>query len=295
MKILLFGANGQVGIELRRSLAALGTVIATTRSGALADGTACEIADFDQPDALRALIERIRPDLVVNAAGYTAVDRAEDDAEAAYRANAYAPAAIARACAVHDIALVHYSTDYVFDGTSARPYREDDATAPLGVYGASKLAGESAIRSSGARHHILRTAWVYALHGHNFLRTMLRLGAERPHVRVVADQVGTPTPAWLLADTTAGMLRAQIAPGTYHVVASGQTTWHEFAEAIFEDAQGAGLLSHIPTVEAILTSEYPTRAHRPAWSVLDCSRLVSSLGTPLPTWRDALRTTLADR
>lgn len=293
MKILLFGANGQVGIELRRSLASIGTVIATTRSGALADGTPCEIADFDQPDALPSLIERIGPDIVVNAAGYTAVDRAEDDAEAAYRANAHAPAAIARACAGQDIALVHYSTDYVFDGTSARAYREDDATAPLGVYGASKLAGEEAIRSSGARHHILRTAWVYALHGHNFLRTMLRVGAERAHLRVVADQVGTPTPAWLLADTTAELLRAEVPPGTYHLAASGQTSWHAFAEAIFEEAQRTGLLSRIPTVEAIRTSEYLTRAHRPAWSVLDCNRLASALGTPLPAWRDALRTTLA--
>ena len=293
MKILLLGANGQVGIELHRRLAALGDVIATTRSGVLADGTPCESADFDQPDTLLGLIERSAPDLVVNAAAYTAVDRAEDDVEAAFRANAHAPAAIAQACAARDIGLVHYSTDYVFDGTGTQAYREDDATSPLGVYGASKLAGEDAIRASGVRHHILRTAWVYALHGQNFLRTMLRVGAERDHLRVVADQVGCPTPAWLIADTTAALLRAQIEPGTYHLVTSGQTSWHGFAEAIFEDAYRAGLLPRVPAVDAITTADYPTRAHRPACSVLDCSRLASALGTPLPAWRDALRTTLA--
>lgn len=293
MRILLFGANGQVGHELRRSLAGLGEVVPATRSGTLADGAACESADFDQPDALPGLITRIAPDAVVNAAAYTAVDRAEDDVASAFRANAEAPAAIAQACASRDIALVHYSTDYVFDGKGSRPYREDDATAPLGVYGASKLAGEDAIRASGARHHIVRTAWVYAMHGQNFLRTMLRVGAERDRLRVVADQIGCPTPAWLIADTTATMLRTGVAPGTYHLVAGGQVSWHGFAEAIFEEARSTGLVTSPPSIDAISTADYPTRAQRPAWSVLDCSRLETALAASLPSWREALVQTCA--
>ena len=295
MKILLLGASGQVGAELHRTLVALGEVVATTRSGSLGNGERCELADFDAPDTLTALIERVAPDIVVNAAGYTAVDRAEDEVEAAFRANAVGPAIIAGACAASGIALVHYSTDYVFDGTSTQPYREDDPTAPLGVYGASKLAGEEAIRASGARHYIVRTAWVYALHGQNFLQTMLRVGAERDRLRVVADQVGCPTPAWLIADTTTALLRAQVQPGTYHLVAGGQSSWHGFAEAIFAEAHAAGLLPRVPMVEAIATADYPTRARRPPWSVLDCARLVDVLDHPLPQWRDALRTTIAAR
>lgn len=293
MKVLLFGANGQVGHELRRSLAALGEVVPTTRSGTLAGAAMCEVADFDHPDSLTGLIERISPDLVVNAAAYTAVDRAEDDAAAAFRANAHAPAAIAAACASRGIGLVHYSTDYVFDGAADTPYREDHPTAPLGVYGASKLAGEEAIRASGVRHHILRTAWVYALHGQNFLRTMLRVGAERDSLRVVADQIGGPTPAWLIADTTTELLHAGAAPGTLHVVAAGATSWHGFAEAIFAEAVAVGLLPRAPRVEAIGTADYPTPARRPAWSVLDCSRVERAIGAPMPTWQDALRATLA--
>lgn len=192
MTILLLGANGQVGHELRRSLVALGDVVATTRSGTLPDGGACEVADFDQPDSLAALVERIAPIAVVNAAAYTAVDKAEDDEAAAFRTNAEAPGVLARACASRGIPFVHYSTDYVFDGRGTRPYREDDAVDPLGVYGASKRAGEDAVRAAGGVHLILRTAWVYGLHGHNFLRTMLRVGAEREELRVVADQIGTP-------------------------------------------------------------------------------------------------------
>src|SRR5690606_32831953 len=199
VRLLLLGANGQVGHALRRELAPLGEVVCTTRSGSLPDGGSCERADFDQPATLPALVERIAPDVVVNAAAYTAVDRAEEEAEAAFRANAEAPGALAGACARGGALLVHYSTDYVFAGNGTRPWREDDPTAPLGVYGASKLAGEEAVRGSGARHMVFRTAWVYGTHGHNFMRTMLRLGAERDELRVVADQVGTPTPAGLIA------------------------------------------------------------------------------------------------
>lgn len=289
MKILLFGGNGQVGTELRRSLAPLGTVVAATRDGRLVDGSPCEMADFDRPGTLPAVIERIAPDVVVNAAAYTAVDRAEDDAATAFRANAEAPGAIAQACAARGGLLVHFSTDYVFDGTATRAYREGDPTAPLGVYGASKLAGEQAIRSSGARHLILRTAWVYAAHGRNFLLTMLRLARERDELRVVADQVGSPTPAVLIADATARILaRFPQASGLWHLTASGRTSWHGFAEAIFRQARDRGLVENIPRVSPIATSDYPTSAARPAWSVLDNAAIQQEFGLDLPDWQAGL-------
>jgi dTDP-4-dehydrorhamnose reductase len=294
MRILLLGGNGQVGHELRRSLAPLGELVVTTRSGSLDDGTACERIDLTDLDAIVPLLERVRPDIVVNATAYTAVDRAEDDAEAAFRANAAGPGRLAEACAARGMSLVHYSTDYVFDGQGTRPYREDDPTAALGVYGASKLAGEDAIRNSGARHLILRTAWVYGLHGHNFLRTMLRMGAERDELRVVADQRGSPTPAWLIADVTAKVLKQGIATaGVRHLVAAGETSWHGFAEAIFDEAVVTGALARRPVVHPIATADYPTRARRPAYSVLDCRRLCDEFSISLPDWRSALSTTLA--
>lgn len=295
MTILLLGANGQLGQELRRALAPLGTIVATTRSGALPDGSACEVADFDQPASLTALLDRVRPALVVNAAAYTAVDRAEDDREAAFRANAEAPGVLAHWCAQAGVPLVHYSTDYVFDGQGTRPYREDDATAPLGVYGASKLAGEQAIRAAGGRHLIFRTAWVYASHSANFLRTMLRVGAERDVLRVVADQVGTPTPAALIADVTAQALQHDGAlSGTWHLTAKGETSWHGFAEAIFADAVATGVLPRAPNVEAITTAEYPTPAKRPAYSHLDVAKLEQDFGVVLPRWQDGLKRVIAD-
>ncbi|TWT18562.1 dTDP-4-dehydrorhamnose reductase [Luteimonas marina] len=289
MRILLPGANGQVGHELRRALAPLGEVVCTTRSGTLADGMRCETADFDDPSSLPALVERIAPDIVVNAAAYTAVDRAESERDAAFRANAQAPGELARACALRDALLVHYSTDYVFDGTATRPYREGDPMSPLGVYGASKLAGEEAIRSSGARHMIFRTAWVYAAHGSNFLRTMLRLAREREELRVVADQFGSPTPAPLIADVTAAILaQSPRVSGTWHLTATGETSWHGFASAIVDRAHGLGLLARRPAVTAITTDEYPTPARRPARSSLDCARLQQDFGVRLPDWRAAL-------
>ena len=292
MKLLVLGGNRQVGHELRRSLAPLGEVVVTTRSGDIADG-ACERIDLAELEAIEPLLDRVRPDAVVNATAYTAVDRAEDDVEAAFRANAEAPGQLARVCAVRGISLVHYSTDYVFDGSATRPYREGDPTSPLGVYGASKLAGEDAIRASGARHLILRTAWVYGLHGHNFLRTMLRVGAERDELRVVADQRGCPTPAWLIADVTATVLRNGIAnSGIRHLVAAGETTWHGFAEAIFEEATSRGLLVRRPNVTPITTLEYPTPARRPAYSVLDTGALRDDYDVRLPDWRLALSETL---
>jgi dTDP-4-dehydrorhamnose reductase len=294
MKVLLFGANGQVGHALRRSLAPVAEVVCTTRTGMLADGSACEAADFDRPAELPGLIARIAPDVVVNAAAYTAVDRAEEDRDAAFRANAEAPGAIAAACATRDIRLVHYSTDYVFDGTATRPYREDDPTAPLGVYGASKLAGEQEIQDSGAHHMIFRTAWVYAAHGNNFLKTMLRLARERDELRVVADQVGTPTPASLIADVTAVAVRRPPAhSGLWHLTAAGSTTWHGFAEAIFAGAVATGLLPKAPGVVPIRSCDYPTPARRPAYSCLDTSRLQHDLEIRLPDWDLVLADVLA--
>ncbi|MFT3669165.1 MAG: dTDP-4-dehydrorhamnose reductase [Pseudoxanthomonas sp.] len=294
MKILVLGGNGQVGHALRRSLAPLGDVVVTTRSGELPDGGRCEVADFDAPASLEELVERVAPDAIVNAAAYTAVDKAEDDADAAFRANAEAPGVLARSSAARGIPFVHYSTDYVFDGQGTRPYREDDPTAPLGVYGTSKLAGEDAIRSAGGRHLILRTAWVYGQHGHNFMKTMLRLGADRDELRVVADQVGTPTPAALIADVTAELLRLQDAPsGTFHLTPRGETSWHGFAEAIFEAAAARGLIARAPKVLPIATADYPTRARRPGYSRLDIERLEQALGHPLPEWRAGLQQVLS--
>jgi dTDP-4-dehydrorhamnose reductase len=289
LRILLLGANGQVGTELRRSLRPLGEVVAATRGGRLDDGSTCETVDFDRPQEPAALIERIAPDVVVNAAAYTAVDRAETEPGAAHRANAEAPAAIAAACAARHVLLVHYSTDYVFDGTATRAYREDDPTAPLGVYGASKLAGEVAIRDSGARHMIFRTAWVYAAHGRNFLLTMLRLAATRDELRVVADQVGSPTSAAHIADTTAAILAQGACPtGLWHLTCTGRASWHGFAEAIMAGAVERGLLDRAPRVLPIPTSDYPTPAARPAFSVLDNARLQRDFGLQGLDWRDAL-------
>lgn len=294
MKILLLGGNGQVGHELRRRLVTLGEVVVTTRTGTLADGGTCEALDLFELDTIAPLVARIAPDVVVNATAYTAVDRAEDEPQLAFRINAEAPQRIAEVCAARSTELVHYSTDYVFAGNGSRPYREDDTTAPLGVYGASKLAGERAIEAAGVHHLILRTAWVYATHGHNFLRTMLRLASERDELRVVADQRGSPTPAWLIADATATVLRqGLVESGVRHLVTDGATSWHGFAEAIMDGAVARGLIARKPRVVPITTAEFPTPARRPAYSVLDCSRLQREYGVALPTWREALTTTLA--
>ena len=289
MKILLLGGNGQVGFELLHRLAPLGEVVATTRNGMLPDGRACETADLSEPASLPGLVARIAPDLVVNAGAYTAVDRAEDEPELAMRVNGQAPGALAQACAEAGIPIVHFSTDYVFDGSGTRPCREDDATAPLGAYGASKWAGEEAVRASGAAHKIFRLCWVYGPRGGNFLLTMLRLAREREVLRVVADQVGTPTPSAWIADAVVRAL--QVAPGacgTWHVAATGQASWHQFATEIVSQAQVRGLIARAPRVEAIATAEFPTRARRPAWSVLDTTALSSDFGIRLPDWREGV-------
>ena len=298
MRILLLGAGGQVGFELMRALGPLGELRATTRDGLLPGGAPCLRADLADSDAtLIALLDHDAPDLIVNAAAYTAVDRAEDEAALAQRVNGAAVAALGRWAAPRGVPVIHYSTDYVFDGHGTRPWREDDATAPLGVYGVSKLAGEQALRASGAAHLILRTAWVYAARGHNFLRTMLRLAAERDVLRVVDDQIGAPTPARLIANATAAII-ARLAPrgafagdapwGLYHLSAGGHTSWHGFARAILPAARRAGLIDRVPEVQAIAGADYPARARRPAWSVLDCARVQDTFALRLPSWDTAL-------
>jgi len=297
MKILLLGANGQVGFELARSLAPLGELVCATRSGKLPGGAACVAADLGDANSLAAALDAAKADVVVNAAAYTAVDRAEDEPHVAARINAQALAEIGARAASRNALVVHYSTDYVFDGTGSRPYRENDATAPLGVYGRSKLDGENALRASGCDHLILRTAWVYAARGHNFLRTMLRLAREREELRVVGDQRGAPTPARLISAATAAALARLLARrtgereklvGTYHLSAAGQCTWFDFAGAIFARAQTAGLLERAPRLVPISTAEYPTPARRPAYSVLDGSRIRDTFGLHLPHWRSGL-------
>ncbi len=294
MKILLLGANGQVGHELRRALAPLGEVVAATRDGQLADGAPCVTADLADPASLARALDAARADVIVNAAAYTAVDRAEDEPGLAERINGAAVGEIGAWAAKHGARVVHFSTDYVFDGTSSRPYREDDTTAPLGVYGRTKLAGEQALQASGAPHLILRTSWVYAARGHNFLRTMLRLGADRDEVAVVDDQTGAPTPAHGLADATAMALRQwNTATGAqssrlFHLTAAGACTWCGFAKTIFDRARRRGLLEHDVRVRPITTAEYPTRARRPAYSVLDNSRVNAALAVQLPDWRIGL-------
>lgn len=294
MRILLTGANGQLGTELRRSLAPLGQLLPATRTGTLPDGSCCERVDLDQPATLPAIVARLRPDVVVNAAAYTAVDRAEAEPELAYRINAEAVGALARACGDTGARLIHYSTDYVFSGENDRPWREDDPTGPVNTYGASKLAGEEAIHASGCRHMIFRIAWIYAAHGHNFLRTMLRLAAERDVVQVVDDQHGTPTPAHWVADATARVLASgHQASGIWHLAPQGQTTWHGFAQCIFQAAREIGLPVRVPTVRAIPSSALPTGATRPRWSVLGSSRAEIELGIKLPAWQQGLAEVIA--
>lgn len=299
MRTLLLGANGQLGRTFLEhgGLAARGALIAASRDGVLTHGGHGEIADLSIPESLPALLDRVQPDVIVNAAAYTAVDRAEQEEVLATRVNGEAVGVIGHWAAVHDALVVHYSTDYVFDGRQSRPYAVDAPTAPLGAYGRSKLAGELALHDSGADHLIFRTAWVYAAHGQNFLRTMLRLGAERDELRVVADQHGAPTDTGLIVDASMAALdrwqeadaaqRKQL-DGVHHLVASGATTWHGFAGAIFAQAVDRGLLARAPRVLPIATADYPTPAQRPAWSLLDNRGFQQLFDLPLPDWREGL-------
>lgn len=303
MKILLLGANGQLGRTFlsHGGLAARGTVTGATRDGALVDGGTGVVADLSAPEMLTALLESEKPDVVINAAAYTAVDRAEQEETAAHRVNAEAVEVLAHWAKAHDALLIHYSTDYVFAGDATSPYREDATVAPAGAYGRSKLAGEASLVASGAPYFNFRTAWVYAPIGQNFLRTMLRLGGERDELRVVSDQVGSPTDTTLIVEGTLAALDRWLSAdpatrkalqGTYHLTASGQTSWHGFASAIFQQAARRGLLARAPKVHAISSSEYPTPAKRPAYSVLDNSRFIQTFGHALPDWQTGLNQTL---
>ncbi len=303
MNILLLGANGQVGHALREPLAALGRVTCATRSGLLDDGSACLAVDLADSRSLAQAFEASGARIIVNAAAYTAVDRAEDEPDLADRINHHALAEIGTWAARNEALVVHYSTDYVFDGQSDRPWHENDATAPLGVYGRSKLGGEQALRESGAKHLILRTAWVYAAQGNNFLRTMLRLGGERDELRVVDDQIGAPTPAQWIALTTANVLQRwwamdenarESACGIYHLTASLCCSWFDFAKAIMDRAQHAGLLVKAPRITPIASADYPTRAKRPSFSVLDNTKLALVFGQQLQPWQAGLHEVIGE-
>ena len=300
MKTLLLGANGQLGRTFldHGGLATRGELIAASRDGVLAHGGRGEIADLSMPESLGALLDRIQPDVIVNTAAYTAVDRAEQDEELATRVNGEAVGTIGNWAAAHGALVIHYSTDYVFDGHQSQPYPVDAATGPLGAYGRSKLAGEQTLHASGAAHLTFRTAWVYAAHGQNFLRTMLRLGAERGELRVVADQHGAPTDTTLIVTASLAALdrwqhadtaQRRLLSGTHHLVASGATTWHGFASAIFEQAALMGMLARQPQVIPIGSAEFPTPAVRPAWSLLDNSGFQRHFDFSLPDWQQGLR------
>jgi len=295
MKILLLGADGQVGFELHRAFAPLGEINACTYSGLLPGGTSCTKIDFEKAGDLSRLVQQNKPDLVLNAVAHTQVDRAEDEPALSQRVNADAVAELAQACKAQNSKLVHYSTDYVFSGTLLRPIREDDPTAPASVYGKTKLAGEMAIREAGCSHFIFRTAWLYAARGQNFLRTALKLAKERDELRIVNDQIGSPTPArWLAVATALAVSKNFDANGTWHVAAEGECSWHQFAQTIYQEALAAGILEKAPRLVGIPSSEYPTKAKRPTYSRLDCSRFTVDFGMQLPNWRLGLNQVLAE-
>lgn len=291
-KILLIAPNGQVGWELNRCLQPLGRVVSTGRQGA-------ELAlDLTQPDAIRAVVQRVRPQIIVNAGAYTAVDKAEEEIELAQQLNAVAPGVLAEEAKSCDAWLLHYSTDYVFDGSYTRPYCETDPVNPIGVYGATKLAGEQAIQATAVQHLILRTAWVYGTRGKNFMLTMQRLAQERDELRVVADQIGAPTASRMIAQGTAQIITQLLAPhnnttaelsGIYHLTCAGQCSWYDFACAIVNRGE------KVPKMTAITTADYPTPAKRPAYSVLNNSKLAECFGVQLPNWRIALNLCLQDQ
>ncbi len=276
MKILLTGRNGQVGWELERSLKELGVVVAFDRTG----------LDLADPDQIISAVRSVRPDVLVNAAAYTAVDRAESEPDAAHAINAFAPGLLSEEAKKLGALLVHYSTDYVFDGKKRGAYSEKDEPNPLNIYGHSKWAGERAIQAAGGRHLILRTSWVYAPRGKNFLLTILRLAMERKELRVVDDQIGAPTTGAIIAQTTVRILTNADSDGLYHLSASGRTSWHGFAEAIL---RGAGF--SIP-VTPIPTSQYPTPARRPTNSLLDNTLLERRFNIRLPVWEEGLAASL---
>ncbi|WP_374265762.1 dTDP-4-dehydrorhamnose reductase [Zoogloea sp.] len=295
MKILLLGKNGQVGWELQRSLAPLGELIALDHDGA--PGLS---GDFAHPESLAATVRAVAPDLIVNAAAHTAVDKAESEPGLARAINALAPGVLAREAAALGALLVHYSTDYVFDGRGTAPWVEDAPTGPLSVYGVTKLEGEEAIRASGCRHLIFRTSWVYAARGGNFAKTMLKLAAERDVLTIIDDQHGAPTGAELLADVTAHAARMTLAnpdlAGTYHLAAGGETTWHGYARHVIEFARAKGQPIKVApdAVRPVPTSAFPTPATRPANSRLDTRKLQQAFGLVLPDWRRGVERMLTE-
>ena len=286
MKLLVTGSRGQVGWELARSLQPLGEVIALDR----------QRADLGDPAALRAIVEEIRPQVIVNAAAYTAVDKAEQDQATAQTINAQAPSILAEQAARNGALLVHYSTDYVFDGSKSQPYSEDDAPNPVNVYGHTKLEGERAIAAQGADWLVLRTSWVYSARGGNFPRTMLRLAQERDKLSVVNDQVGAPTSSRFIADATAQIVfralaerkAGQFTSGVFHLTSAGETSWHGLAEAVIGGARARGAPIRIQQIAGIPGSQYPTPARRPMNSRLDLARVQSRFGVTPPDWRTGI-------
>ncbi|MDP3521122.1 MAG: dTDP-4-dehydrorhamnose reductase [Hydrogenophaga sp.] len=288
MKVLLLGKNGQVGWELQRSLSVVGELVALDRH------STDHCGDLAQLEALRDTVRAVRPKLIVNAAAHTAVDKAEAEPERAQLINAQAPGVLAEEAARLGALLVHYSTDYVFDGSGERPWQEQDATGPLSVYGRSKLAGEQAIQASGCTHLILRTSWVYGARGGNFAKTMLRLAGERERLTVIDDQFGAPTSAELLADVTAHAARSTLLhperAGLYHCAAAGETSWNGYARLVLAHAQARGrtLKAGPEQVDRVPTSGFPTPARRPNNSRLDCRKLQTTFRLHLPPWQQGV-------
>lgn len=287
MKILLLGKDGQVGWELKRSLQCLGQVVALGRQG-----QGAFVGDLANLPGLQRTLEEVKPDFIVNAAAYTAVDKAETDQAQAFRINAEAVGVLANYAAKSGCWLIHYSTDYVFSGEGQAPWVEQDTVSPLNVYGRSKLEGERAIQLSGCSHLIFRTSWVYGTRGNNFAKVMLRLAAERQKLQVVSDQVGAPTGAELIADVTAHALKAAAAGsidgGIYHLAAGGEVSWHGYASHVIKTARALGIQLQVETVEEIPSRAYPTPAQRPLNSRLDTSRLQAALKIRLPEWQEGV-------
>lgn len=285
-KILITGITGQVGDELMRQLAPLGEVIGLSR----------QQLDLTQPKQIQELLNLYQPTIIVNAAAYTAVDKAESEDQIAYQINQYAPQVMAQWAVQHDALLIHYSTDYVFDGTKTGAYLESDMANPQSVYGHSKYLGEEAIRHSQAKHFIFRTSWVYGVHGHNFIKTILRLANEREQLRIVADQHGAPTSAMLIAKITAQLIQsyrqATLAYGTYHLSGAGCTTWYDYACFIVQIALEQSMTLKLKQLEAISSGEYLTPASRPKNSHLNCNKLSAALGLELPFWQDDVKTVI---
>lgn len=293
MNIFITGGNGQVGFELQRQFSPFGTILSPTR----------QELDLTNPEAVDTYLAKHQPGLILNAAAYTAVDKAESEPQQARRLNAGLPAQLAEYAAKKGITLVHYSTDYVYPGNGEPPWQEDSPTGPLSVYGQTKLEGDEAVVNSGASHLIFRTSWVYAARGNNFMKTMLRLGRERDALNIVNDQIGAPTPARLIAQVTvlgltlnASRLTPHIPPGIYHLAPKGETSWHGFASEIFSQAREAGeTLAITPEKTAgIPTVEYPTPAQRPLNSRMALGKLESALGITMPTWQSQLALTLKE-